>query len=85
MNKSKNNSERIKSQIIIHVLDFIEHGEKEYRKQATEKIHEFAKFYTVPLKRKAMNPEIKEHLRKFILNIEGYMTTIPNLYNSLNN
>lgn len=83
-NKIKN-SEKIKARTIINVLDFMEHGKSEDRKKALENLSEFAKFYNIPLRRKAFIPDLKIHLREFILNEKGYMFAIPNLYNSLQN
>lgn len=75
----------IKSRIIVHVLDFLDTKEPEHKKKALEELSEYAKFYRVPLRRQVVSLDLKKTLRKFILNREGYITTLPNLYNSLNN
>lgn len=85
MNNSIGYYHNLKCRIIINVLDYIEHNKQEDRKEALEKLSEFSKFYNVPLRRKALIPELKLHLRQFILNHDGYNNTIVNLYNSLQN
>lgn len=72
-----------KEQIIVHLLDYIENNDEEEKKQAIEKLIAFAKFYKISLKRKKIFPNVKIHLREFILNKTGYLITILNLYNSL--
>ena len=74
---------QLKSEIIVNLLDFLEYNDNEKKKEAIEKLHEFAKFYKIPLRRKAIASDNKKYLKKFILNLEGYIETIPNLYNSL--
>ena len=76
-------AEQCKSLVIIHCLDFLEIKVKEDKIEAIKHLKEFAKFYNIPLKRKLIKPDLKKSLRKFILNHEGYIETIPNLYNSL--
>lgn len=85
MTKKLINPEPIKARIIIHVLDLIERGKPEDKKKALEELSEFASFYKIPLRHKALVADLKQHLREFILNEKGYISTISNLFNSLSN
>ena len=75
----------LKYEIIVHVLDYIESkGEaKEHKLKAIPKLKELAKIYHIQIRRKNSITPVKNTLRKFILNKEGYSETIPNLTNSL--
>ena len=75
----------VKENTIVCVLDFLDIKNPKYKDKAINLLIEFAKHYNIPLKRKDGIPKIKIHLRQFILNDEGYMITISNLYNSLKN
>lgn len=75
----------VKDNIVVAVIDFLDIRNPKYKDLAISLLAEFAKHYNIPLKRKDGLPKIKIHLREFILNDKGYMTTIINLFNSLKN
>lgn len=83
-NSKPSKVKQIKAEIIVHVLDFIDEGKAQEKLQAIEKLKEYAKFYSISLYRKDCTPNIKLHLRQFVLNKEGYIITVKNLFNSLN-
>ena len=74
-----------KSIIIVILMEYLEDNERAKVKLAIEELSKYAKFYKIPLRKKAVAPNVKKHLKEFILNNEGYITTIANLYNSLCN
>lgn len=74
---------KVKSEIIVAVLDYSEDGDNKYKTEAIQRIKIFAKFYNIPLSRKDTVQDLKKSLRQFILNYKGYQFTIQNLYNSL--
>ena len=75
----------VKNKIIVHILNFLDIKNPKYKDKAIELLTEYAKFRNVPLKRKDGLPKIKIHLGQFIINNEGYNTTINNIFNSLKN
>jgi Mor family transcriptional regulator len=75
----------LKSVIIVAILDLIDSDNSDKKKEVIEKLSEYAKEFKIPLRRKATVSNVKKHLREFILNREGYIVTIPNLFNSLTN
>ena len=75
----------LKSEIIVHVLDYIDDNNFQEKGKAIGELNKFAKFYTVSIKKEFLTPNNKKYLKKFILNKEGYIVTISNLFNSLNN
>ncbi len=75
-------SEKIKSEIIIECLDYIETKDKAHKEKALELLKEFAKYYNVFLN-KQNKFDLKTSLRKFILNTEGYNNTLRQLYFAL--
>ena len=76
-------SENLKAQVIVHVLDFIDKNDDNERKEAINKLSLLAKHYTTPLKRRVVSGNLKDFLKAFILNNKGYLETIPKLYNNL--
>lgn len=75
-------AEAIKSQIIIECLDLLETGNDKHRLKALELLKDFASFYNVFLNKQS-KADLKQSLRKFILNTEGYNTTLRTLYFAL--
>lgn len=76
-------AERIKSHIIVNVLDFIDTKQNQKKLEAISQLKEFSKFYNVPLRTMTGKPDIMKSLKEFILNRDGYNETIINLYRSL--
>ncbi len=75
----------LKSKIIVHILNYFDDNDALEKKLAIENLEIFARFYNFKLRRQISNPDVKQHLRDFILNYTGYISTIQNLYNSLYN
>lgn len=87
MNKDTKQSkvQATKAQIIVHCLDFIENNDTKEKEEAIKKLIDYAKFYRISLRKRQTISNVKLHLRKFILNKEGYFNTLNPLYNSLLN
>lgn len=80
MKQQKANS--IKSKIIIECLDYLETSDNQHRLKAVELLKELASYYNVFLN-KQPKADLKQSLRQFILNNEGYNTTLRTLYFAL--
>ena len=78
-----NKAYSIKNNIIVNILNFIDTGQDKYSEKASEGLSILAKSYGVSLRRQERKQPIKPALIKFILNKEGYIETIPPLYNSI--
>lgn len=74
---------KTKDRIILSVLNLIELSDPKFKEEALECLNDFSKYYSVPLKGLSTNSDLMERLKEFILNIDGYNKTIPNLYRSL--
>lgn len=83
MSKKPIDPQRIKNAIIVNVIDFLDSGDCKYQAQAIENLNNFAKEFRVPLTFQGTKEELIKTLKEFILNIDGYNITIPNLYRSL--
>lgn len=77
--------QQVKAEIIVHCLDYIDNNSEEDRKQAIQKLTDYAKFYRISVRKKVGRTNIRVNLRKFILNKQGYIETISPLYNGLMN
>lgn len=85
-NTKLSKANRIKSEIIVHCLDYLEKKDSQDKESAILKLPAFAKFYRVSLRKRATPADnLKFDLRNFILNTKGYNETINPLYNSLLN
>ena len=71
-----------KDEIIVSVFDYIETKAPVHSDKAVSLLSDLAKFYGIPLK-KVAKIDLKRALRSFILNEQGYITTINQLYYSL--
>lgn len=76
---------RIKSKVIVDTLDYLDTQDPSKRMSALDNLAIYAKHYGVALRKRQITPNIKRDLKSFILNNEGYIATIPPLYNSLIN
>jgi hypothetical protein len=75
-------ADSIKSQIIIACLDYLETNEDMHKSKAIDLLKELASHYNVFLNKQSKS-DLKQSLRRFILNNEGYNTTLRALYFSL--
>lgn len=77
-----------KDMTTIHVLDILDPRKADQQKRnqelAIERLSTIAKYYKVPMKKSNLAPPLNSALRKFIINKEGFIQTIPQLYNSIN-
>ena len=80
---NRTETESVKAEIIVAVLDFIQDGKTEHKTNSIQLLKSFAKFHKVPLNKKTIVPDNSKFLRQFILNDKGYQFSIINLYNSL--
>lgn len=71
-----------KDEIIVSIFDFMETKATIHRDKAVSLLSDFAKFYGIPLK-KVAKIDLKRAFRSFVLNEQGYITTINQLYYSL--
>lgn len=77
---------QVKADIIVHVLRVMEKPEPIIIATTIEQLRKYAMFYRIHLINIPGNrPELNQSLRQFIVNGEGYSTTIKNLYNALLN
>jgi hypothetical protein len=80
MKQSK--ADLIKSYLIIECLDFIDTKDSIHKEKAIGLLKELASYYNISLSKKN-RASLKIALRKFIINNEGYITTLCGLYSSL--
>lgn len=84
MAELKGNSQYIlKDKIIYALLKYLKTGEAEYRVDVLEKLKDLAAHYKIKIKITAHKPDKIEAMYKFILNNEGYIISINNLYNAV--
>ena len=72
----------LKDNIIINVFDYLDIKNDDCKIIAIKDLKLFAKHYHVVLSKKT-NIELKKAFREFIINKNGYNTTINNLYHCL--
>ena len=83
---SKNKPQNVcdsKCKVIIYVLDYLEFKKSEDIEQAIEYLTKFAAIYNIPLKKVELKYDLKISLREFITSEDGYLITIPKLFNAL--
>lgn len=72
----------LKEKIILHVFEFLDTGDLTHSRLARDYIKEMAKKYHIKIRVQPIT-NTKDAFRNFILNENGYVETIPKLYNSL--
>jgi len=76
---------RLKDNITLNVLQFIETKDLQKRDKAILNIQSLAKNYNITLRRTRHVLDLQKVLYVFIENNKGYNITLPLLFNSLNN
>lgn len=73
----------IKDIVIYNVLELIETEDPRYQIEAINKLKELSKFHSIPMNGLSQVGDRMQRLKEFVLNADGYIKTIPNLYRSL--
>lgn len=73
----------IKDIVIYNVLELIETEDPKYQIEAINKLKELSKFHSIPVNSLSQVGDRMQRLKEFVLNADGYIKTIPNLYRSL--
>lgn len=76
-------SQMIKDIVIYNVLELIETEDPKYQIEAINKLKELSKFHSIPMNGLSQVGDRMQRLKEFVLNADGYIKTIPNLYRSL--
>jgi len=71
--------------IIVKILDFLDTGDMDIRTEIAFLLQEQAKVFHINIRRSKAPNDVQKSLRKYILNKEGYLITIPEIFNALNN
>ena len=76
---------KLQAEIIVKILDFLDTGDMDIRVEIAFMLQKQAKKFHISIRRSKAPKDLKKSLRKYILNNEGYLETIPDIFNALNN
>lgn len=79
-------ADKAKTDIILHVLAVMEDKDSAIVNAAIESLRKFSRYYRIHMRLNPGKPlGLSSGLRQFIINGEGYVITINNLYKALLN
>lgn len=77
--------DNLQAEIIVKIIDFLDTGDMDIRTEVAFMLQKQAKKFHINIRRSKAPRDLNKSLRKYILNKEGYLETIPEIFNALNN